>query len=152
MENKLARYPNYANNLTPAEIVYRRNSASSDHRRLSRNLQEITSQLPREKPIIKLEGFIFYQCILIIFYILIHTYIVSRFLPVLGQLPSVVKCCNCNQTRYTKIVYEIGAKTHIAALFFTLIGMCCIPYCCQRFKYCSHFCNNCNQYLGTSQV
>ncbi|XP_055374083.1 lipopolysaccharide-induced tumor necrosis factor-alpha factor homolog isoform X2 [Condylostylus longicornis] len=129
MENKLARYPNYANNLTPAEIVYRRNSASSDHRRLSRNLQEITSQLPREKPIIKLEV-----------------------LPVLGQLPSVVKCCNCNQTRYTKIVYEIGAKTHIAALFFTLIGMCCIPYCCQRFKYCSHFCNNCNQYLGTSQV
>jgi len=62
-----------------------------------------------------------------------------------------ITCPSCRADINTRVRYETGRMTHIAALLLCLIGCwpcACIPYCTEGCMDAEHECPNCNTYIG----
>lgn len=64
----------------------------------------------------------------------------------------VLTCPNCRVPQHTRVVFVNTRKVHLYALFFTLCGLCVLPYLTKRCKRARHFCSICGAYLGTSGI
>jgi len=70
----------------------------------------------------------------------------------LGPEPVFITCPHCNVQKMTRLHYEPSARTHLMAALFCLLGLwCCVclPYCAGSCMNASHYCGNCNKFLGT---
>ncbi|XP_062527728.1 lipopolysaccharide-induced tumor necrosis factor-alpha factor homolog isoform X3 [Bombyx mori] len=70
----------------------------------------------------------------------------------MGPEPSSLTCPSCTAVIVTRVQHDASSKTHLFALILCLIGCwpcACIPYCMESCQNATHYCPNCNAYIGT---
>ena len=76
--------------------------------------------------------------------------IVSREIIVGPNPVNLRPCPYCQEHTITRIEQRCTVYTHLWAAMFCFVCLSpWVPYCCQGFKNPTHFCVNCNSYIGT---
>nr|XP_023023473.1 lipopolysaccharide-induced tumor necrosis factor-alpha factor homolog [Leptinotarsa decemlineata] len=69
----------------------------------------------------------------------------------LGPKPTTMVCPSCHAQITSTVQTEATTKTHLFALLLCLFACwpcCCIPYCMDSCQSQTHYCPNCNAFLG----
>uniref|UniRef100_A0A1Y1N874 LITAF domain-containing protein n=1 Tax=Photinus pyralis TaxID=7054 RepID=A0A1Y1N874_PHOPY len=71
---------------------------------------------------------------------------------VFGPIPQLINCPHCHNQVTSKLEASAGTKTHLFAALLCILGCipcCLIPYCVDSCKDRSHYCPQCNAFLGS---
>jgi len=69
--------------------------------------------------------------------------------PFKSPYPVRTVCPNCRQEGFTKVEHVNGRMTWFCCVAASMIFMCCIPLTAQAYKYRVHYCQRCQEAVGS---
>lgn len=92
---------------------------------------------------------LFKRQMFLLYYFVVQQQVVKMSMNLRGS-PVHMTCPYCHADIMTKVTFEPGALTHLAALGLCFICICvaCVPYFMKEFKNASHECPECGKFLG----